>query len=315
MGEQTGISWCDSTANLWIGCQKVSEACDHCYAEDLMATTGSRFKRVEWGPGGERSYCKSGWADIKAWNARAKANGGLDPELGRRRRVFVNSLSDFFDSHPSVKWRGDAWHLIRRSPHVIFILVTKRPHLIRRVLPPFWKEIAERVWILTTAENQEWANRRVTDLLGACCDITPPAVYGVSCEPLLGHVDLTRIETRVGTFNALEAGSLAAERLEWVIVGGESGKDARSPDPYAVRSLNDQCDKAGVAFHLKQWGEWGPVSGADMREGDRIFSIPHPDYPESEGFIRQSTTMRRVGKVAAGHLLDGRAIQEVPNVA
>lgn len=303
MAEQTGISWADSTANLWIGCQKVSAACDHCYAEDLMGTEGSRLKQVEWGPTGTRRFCKQGWADVKRWQRRADAHGGLEPELGRRRRVFVNSLSDFFDNHRSVIWRGDAWHLIRRSPSVIFMLVTKRPQLISRVLPPFWDEIAERVWLLTTAEDQEWADRRIPSLLTSTEGKAPAAVYGVSCEPLLGAIDLHQ-DWLNGRFDG---------RLGWVIVGGESGRNARCPDPYAVRNLRDQCDAAAVPFHFKQWGEWGPVSGT--REGDRVFMIDDPERPDPPGFFRRSITMRRVGKSATGHMLDGRAIQEIPDAA
>ncbi len=162
MAQQTAISWCDSTSNFWIGCTKVSAACDHCYAE---AEQDVRRHRVQWGPHGDRSYCKQGWADVKRWQRAAAGNGGVDPQLGRKRRIFVNSLSDFFDNHRSIKWRLDAWRLIRDCPDLIFILVTKRPQLIERMLPPFWNDIADRVWLLTTVENQEEADRRVPALL------------------------------------------------------------------------------------------------------------------------------------------------------
>jgi protein gp37 len=281
MGEATGISWADSTANLWVGCQKVSPACDHCYAEALMGDGPSdRMKRVHWGPDGDRQMVQSGWADIKRWNDRAAKNGGVDPDLGRRRRVFVNSLSDFFDNHRSVKWRGDAWALIKRSPHVIFMLVTKRPQLIARVLPPYWDDIAERVWLLTTAEDQEWYERRVPDLLASTHGHQPAAVYGVSCEPLLGPIDLR------------------GWPLDWVIAGGESGKDARPCDPAWVEGLRFQCAQAQIPFHFKQWGEWAPV---DRDSGDIIVGVQ---------------PMKRLGKTSAGHgLMDGRTVQEVPHAA
>lgn len=325
MAEQTGISWADSTANFWIGCQKVSAACDHCYAEDLMGTEGSRLKRAEWGPHGERIYCKQGWTDVKKWQRRAEANGGLDPELGRRRRIFVNSLSDFFDNHRSVKWRGDAWHIIRRSPHLIFMLVTKRPQLIGRYLPPFWDDIAERVWLITTAENQEWFDRRIPELLTSCAGRTQPAVFGVSCEPLLGPIQLDACYTSepaayfplFGAFSrdylgpdeggqAMFGDTEPMGKLGWVIVGGESGREARPAHPDWYRSLRDQCGIYGVPFHFKQWGEWAPDCLCGRAK-------PCPETPRPQPGPRGCVF--RCGKTAAGHRLDGREHLEVPCVA
>lgn len=265
MGETTQISWCDSTANLWIGCQKVSPACDHCYAEDLMATSGSRFQRVEWGPHGARQRVKSGWQDIRRWQRRAAENDNRDPDLGRRRRIFINSLSDFFDNHRSVVWRDEAWQLIRESPGLIFILLTKRPQNIAAMLPPFWDEIAERVWLMTTTENQEEADRRVPALLASCQGRARPAVFGLSCEPLLGSIDLDTIYLRrdgqrpnplsqqLGDYIRPLIGNFTdSARIGWVIAGGESGKEARPMDEVAAIRLAGQCAAAGVPFHGKQ---------------------------------------------------------------
>ena len=328
MAELTGISWADSTANLWIGCQKVSAACDNCYAEHLMGDgPNDRLGRVTWGPHGERSYCKQGWADVRKWQRRAAATGGLDPQLGRRRRIFVNSLSDFFDNHPSVVWRDDAWELIRQSPHLIFMLVTKRPQLIGRYLPPFWDEIAERVWLLTTAENQEEANRRIPALVQSCAHRARAAVYGVSCEPLLGPIDLGEwLDPLSGTdpFRGDEV------LLDWVIVGGESGKHARPPHPDWVRCLRDQCAAAGVPYHFKQWGEWLPGEAyTEERAGVLHGGLARfPDGPEGDTFPGRPThwwdgtnaftpgpISVLAGKSAAGNRLDGRQHLEVPCVA
>lgn len=316
MGKSTGISWADSTANLWIGCTKVSAACDHCYAEDLMGTEGSRFKRVEWGPHGERQRVKAGWLDIRRWQHAAARNGGVDPELGRKRRIFVNSLSDFFDNHRSVVWRADAWDLIRDCPDLIFMLVTKRPQLIPAMLPPFWDEIAGRVWLLTTVENQQEADRRLPHLLGLVATHAPPAAFGVSCEPLLGPLDIawamaSPIEMAAGFLirGHYSPGLELLRRLVWVIVGGESGKEARPMNPAWVRSLRDQCAKAYVSFHFKQWGEWAPAVGTE--EGDVVFREPHPDYPGSD-VVYLGLTVRRVGKHGAGNELDGIVYEGVP---
>jgi protein gp37 len=344
MGEQTAISWADSTANLWIGCQKVSPACDHCYAEDLMSTGGSRFKRVEWGPHGQRQLCKSGWADIRRWQRRAAANVlGVDPDLGRRRRIFVNSLSDFFDNHESVVWRDDAWALIRDCPNLIFMLVTKRPQLIGRMLPDFWPEIAGRVWLLTTVENQEEADRRVPALLSVTKTHDPPAVFGLSCEPLLGEIDLEIAwhgESCIGEIECWgDCGWCSAgfpplhncrsdrqseavrERgssgIDWVIVGGESGDEARPMHPWWVERLKDQCASHGVPFHFKQWGEWSPDRPAGYcavsskrysHEMKSIFADGRPyrsDQPD--GWLREDcVSMYRGGKNKTGRLLDGQ---------
>jgi protein gp37 len=320
VAKETGISWADSTANLWIGCQKVSRACDHCYAEDLMGTEGSRLKRVQWGPHGQRIHCKQGWSDVKKWQKVAAANVGVDPELGRRRRVFVNSLSDFFDNHPSVKWRGEAWNLIRRSPHVIFMLVTKRPQLIARYLPPFWNEIAERVWLLTTAEDQTEAERRIPALLESCMFNDQPAVFGVSCEPLLGPIEMRP------SWLIPPPGKPG---LGWVIAGGESGKQARPMSPLWAEHLQQDCAAAEVPFHFKQWGEWADASW--LGDGSRLWTVMShesngdkdtvawPDGTFSHGVASdhggRGVRMIRDGKVKAGHLLAGREYREIPNVA
>jgi protein gp37 len=253
MAAKTGIGWCDSTANLWIGCSKVSAACDHCYAEDLMGTQGSRLKRAVWGRLGPRVYCKSGWADSLKWQRAAERNGGVDPDLGRKRTVFINSLSDFFDNHRTVIWRDDAWATFRQCTNLVIILVTKRPQLIARYLPEFWPEIAHRVWIIVTAEDQPNADWRCRDLVEAFDDRVEPAVMGVSIEPMLGPVDL----------------SPWLHKLKWVIVGGESGAEARPTHPRWVLDLRDQCLAAGVAFFFKQWGTWLPAAWVD-KQGELV---------------------------------------------
>lgn len=336
MAEQTGISWADSTANFWIGCQKVSPACDHCYAEELMDT---RYGRVEWG--GERVRCAQGWADVRKWQRAAATNDNRDPRLGRRRRIFVNSLADFFDNHRSVVWRDEAWDLIRQSPGLIFMLLTKRPQNIAKMLPPFWDEIAERVWLLTTVENQEEAERRVPALLASCVYKTRPAVFGLSCEPMLGPVDLRTIELRhtgqrpndlsnkLGDYIQPLTGNFTdSPTINWVICGGESGKEARPMHPAWPRQLRDQCAAARVAFHFKQWGEWAPHRprpggdlGGDVRAG-RVTTVHPTGQTEEEVFhqtggrntIPGTTYVGRVGKARAGHLLDGVEHMGVPDV-
>lgn len=321
MAEMTGISWADSTANLWIGCQKESPACDFCYAEAEQAI---RRGRVQWGPDGDRDYCRQGWLDVRRWNRQAERNGGIDPKLGRKRRVFINSLSDFFDNHRSVVWRPAAWKLIRDCPNIIFMLVTKRPKLIARSLPPFWDEIASRVWLITTAENQEWLERRAFPLAAACSGRAQPAVLGLSIEPMLGGIDLTSVAFKNDRINLLtgrrnrDGQKFLRQPFRWVICGGESGLRARPLRQEWVRFLYSQCDAFGVPFHFKQWGEWMPTRLIEG-EGDRFDSVFMDgsgrfasDYPGKQWMHAHETDFYRVGKSDAGRLLEAHEYLGVP---
>lgn len=275
MAEQTGISWCDSTANLWAGCQKVSPACDNCYAEHLMDT---RLHKVAWGPHGDRVRIAQGWTDLRKWQRAADRNGGVDPQLGRRRRVFINSLSDFFDNHRSIPWRGEAWELFRRCPSLEIILLTKRPQNIPDMLPEFWAEIAGRVWLMTTVENQDQAILRINALLDSCVFNKQPACFGISFEPLLGPLDLSPwLWGPPGPCRDCdcECGwqtrkALGLPHIGWAVVGGESGGRARHMDIRWPLGLLHQCIAAGVAFHFKQ------LSQADYPNTFRDFESFYP---------------------------------------
>lgn len=285
MADNTNIEWADSTANLWIGCTKISPGCDNCYAK---ADWEDRKHRVLWGPHGDRSYCAAGWSLIAKMQRRAAANGGVDPELGRKRLIFVNSLSDFFDNHRSITWRAPAFEMFEASPDVILILVTKRPENVVKMVPPHWLEPGgwpAHVWLLVSVEDQERADHRIPILLS----IPGITVRGISAEPLLGPVDLTLIpalgfsgaalpkvnllELSIAEANAIIDGAGEAvpclnslrlypelapfgfgkSKLDWVIVGGESGGKARDNDfETNARSLLAQCTAAGVAFFGKQ---------------------------------------------------------------
>jgi protein gp37 len=301
MAEVTAIEWADSTFNPWMGCTKVSPACDHCYAETLM---DKRHHRVKWGPHGERvRTSESNWQNPRRWQRQAAA---FFAEHGRRRRVFCASLADVFDNKAPTGARDDLWTLIRETPGLDWLLLTKRPQNIAKMLPAFWPKIAGHVWLGTSTENQEEANRRLSHLLS----IEPrPAVFFASAEPLLGPIDFKRWcpTKRMATLKTGERALLphffmtncehcgwigsselcgtdvgfddsdvycpACDRsilgddmfaLDWVIAGGESGPGARPTHPDWVRSIRDQCAAAGVAFLFKQHGEWAPRRGAEV---------------------------------------------------
>jgi protein gp37 len=258
MGRNTGIEWCEATFNPWRGCQKVSPGCEHCYAETLSR----RNPKVlgEWGPGGTRVIAsESAWREPPRWDRAARA-------AGVRRRVFCASLADVFEDRPElVAPRVRLFHLISETRHLDWLLLTKRPENVRRFrggdgVPRSWPEnMPPNVWLGVSAEDQRRADERIPLLLQ-----TPAAVRFVSAEPLLGPVDLSAVRHQLGaesfaTVNVLvEKDSLNRghdrPRLDWVIVGGESGPGARPMRLEWARSLVTQCREAGVAVFCKQIG-------------------------------------------------------------
>lgn len=293
MGENSAIEWTDHTFNPWIGCTKVSPGCDHCYAETLATNRLG----VAWGPHAERRRtAESTWRQPLAWNRKAAREG-------KRARVFCASLADVFDNQVPVKWRDDLWTLIAETPHLDWLLLTKRPQNISQMLPGAWRNEAwPNVWLGTTVEHQAEADRRIRHLLAV-----PAKVRFLSCEPLLGPVDLRHLPSWAprDNFDALMSDGISDARIHWVIAGGESGPGARPMHPEWARALRDQCAAAGVPFFFKQWGDWMPrrqahelgVIGA--RTG-HPWGLCQPD-------------MAQVGKKRAGALLDGREHREIPH--
>ncbi|OWV44240.1 DUF5131 family protein [Mameliella alba] len=289
MAEHSKIEWCDHTFNPWIGCTKVSPACDHCYAE----AWDNRFGGERWGPHASRTRTSpANWHKPLKWDREAA-------EAGTRARVFCASLADVFDNHRSIgaEWRWDLWKLILDTPNLDWLLLTKRPQNIERLAPVTWRVdgFPPNVWLGTTVENQAEADRRIPHLLA-----TPARVRFLSCEPLLGPVDLTRWS---GLTDDVDFG------LDWVIAGGESGPGARPSNPAWFRDLRDQCAAADVPFHFKQWGEWHPGDGL----GDDIDGCAFGCFdgagrwvqPVQQDFAASRRTMFRTGKKRAGRTLDG----------
>ena len=158
MAENSGIEWTHHTFNPWIGCTKVSAACDFCYAE-AWDKRGLQGKESRWGPHAARTRTKT-WGNPLRWQRQAL-------EQGRRFRVFCASLADVFDNHKSIlpQWRADLWSLIRHCPNLDFLLLTKRPQNIAKFAPWRWGEWPDNVWLGTTVENQATADQRIWHLL------------------------------------------------------------------------------------------------------------------------------------------------------
>lgn len=317
--ENSKIEWTDHTANFWWGCMKVSPGCQHCYAE----TWASRWGKQIWGPAATtgREYKKAAWGDVPKWNAAALA-------AGVRKRVFVQSMADFFEDHPQVVvWRNAALRLMAECTSLDFQVLTKRPENIMQMLPTDWRphkwgRIPDHIWIGASVENQEAANERIPALLAV-----PARVRFLSCEPLLGPVDIARA-IPCGYYcdpdiyggghhdHAFLTPGIASP-IHWVIAGGESGLHARPMLPDWARSLRDQCQGANVPFFLKQWGEWMPV---DQMTDEQYRMVAELD-PEAIGgvsrFKKASMHMDgellfKIGKAHAGRQLDGVAWDQFP---
>lgn len=312
MGADSKIEWTDATVNFWWGCTKVGPGCDHCYAKTLVEgrLSGDFSQRVR--------SAASTWKQPLAWNRKAEREGV-------HYRVFCASLADVFDNQVPVEWRADLWWLINDTPQLDWLLLTKRPQNISRMLPADWGDGYPNVWLGTTVENQTEADRRIPHLLAV-----PAAVRFLSCEPLLGPVDLrqwigSRPYIGASTYGGVDgfrrcdlSGSTGL--LDWVICGGESGPGARPMHPDWARSLRDQCEAAGVAFHFKQWGEWAPSTPEDAKNNPRSGWQPlaghlHVAKPQELHPDAGAAFIARIGKKAAGRLLDGRSWDQFPGGA
>ena len=318
--QNTKIEWADHTFNPWIGCTKVGPGCDNCYAE---ADFDKRRHVVQWGPNQPRKLtAPSTWATAARWNREAAA-------ASVRHRVFCASLADVFDNEVPVQWRISLMALILQTPHLDWLLLTKRIGNAAEMLDAAFRaahaqretwanNIPANVWIGATITNQAEADRDIPKLLAV-----PAAKRFLSIEPLLGPVDLERPmpgpDIDQGGGQMICQPWLIQSGIDWVIVGGESGPGARPMSPDWARSLRDQCQASGVQFMFKQWGEW--VDADNGPEDDAAYDGKSDCWVHIDGGHHggemgvdffNTYPMYRVGKKAAGRLLDGREWNEVP---
>lgn len=260
MAENSGIEWTHHTFNPWWGCTKISEACDNCYAADLA----KRYGKDVWGNVPRMRTGEQNWNLPRKWNR-------ICEQAGRRDRVFCASMADVFDNQVPKEWRTDLWKLIRETPHLDWLLLTKRPQNIMNMIPDDWGQRGyPNVWLGTTVEHQQAADRNIIHLLK-----TFAACHFLSCEPLLGPIDLNHLATIDGELDALY--NSPGSRIDWVIAGGESGSHYRHSDIEWFRGLRDQCAAAGVPFLFKQWG--GPNQNIIKKTGRFLDGIIHDGYP------------------------------------
>ena len=301
MGKNSAIEWTDHTWNPWRGCHKISAGCKNCYM----------FRE-------QKRYGRDPSIVVRA------ADGTFYAPLRWKEPAFVFtcSWSDFFIEDADA-WRVDAWDVIRRTPHLTYLVLTKRLENVPSRVPYDWP--LDNVWLGVSIEDQDTADERIPQL-----PQIPAAVRFVSAEPLLGKLNLSyylngcpepygggvEYVTHDMAMDACmpEIEGMAIEQepqwaqttpsLDWLIVGGESGPNARPCHPDWVRSLRDQCVSAGIPFFFKQWGEWSSDAVALLWSGI--------DKPPSNVKLLDGEWMAKIGKKAAGRLLDGREWNERP---
>jgi protein gp37 len=349
----TTIEWTDVTWNPSTGCDRVSPGCDHCYA----MTMAKRLKGM-----GQEKYQRDGDPKTSGpgFGITEHAEAVYAPLRWRKpRKVFVNSMSDLFHAGVSDEFITLVWAVMAATPQHTYQILTKRHGRMHSLLNrrSFHADVAEEVfssldltsdaadqiqrrswplanvWLGVSVEDQKRADLRIPALLK-----TPAAVRFLSCEPLLGLVDLVgptegecdevgpaithrahQIRTDYGT--GLEYDCEHQVGVDWVIVGGESGPGARPMHPYWARQLRDQCVELDVPFLFKQWGSW-------VQTGEQLLAKDHKTMAlHTAGMTAQThdnpfnpfkaghpywVPMRNVGKHAAGRELDGRTWDEYP---
>ena len=253
MGENSNIEWTDHTFNPWVGCTKISPACDNCYAEGWAKRSGL----VTWG-GPRRRTSPANWSKPGKWQAAAR-------ESGVRARVFCASLADVFDNEVPHAWRTDLFRVIHATPNLDWLLLTKRIGNVPSALTVLGDDaLPPNVWLGITVCNQEEADRDIPKLLRV-----PAAVRFLSCEPLISHIlldpdwlcseyfthsegcddDLCALN---GDYHSCVGKVIEQPSLDWVIVGGESGHRARPMEADWAEKIRVDCQDAGVAFFMKQ---------------------------------------------------------------
>lgn len=351
MSDDSRIEWTNATWNPVVGCSKVSEGCRHCYAMKVAHRNAAMGSERYKGLTEKRS---SG----VEWNGAIRTVPQiLDQPLRwkRPRKIFVNSMSDLF--HPDVPFEfiRDVFLVMGKAHQHTFQILTKRPE---RMLEWFqWmpgygdamrggesmtthEEILPwplpNVWLGVSVENQQTADERIPLLLQV-----PAAVRWLSMEPLLGPMNIQQyLYNTITSFTPTSVSLLTdgtvglngnvndmTPRLNWVVVGGESGPKARPMHPDWARSLRDQCTAAGVPFFFKQWGEWKPVHHVDDPdwctdiEGSlaimdaKGFRWEDEDFQPTTDAMPTCWEFQRIGKKASGRLLDGRTWDEMPKVS
>lgn len=318
------IEWTEETWNPIAGCTRASAGCDNCYAAE-MSLRLEAMALAKQAAGGivPPSMSKYMGVSTRLTNGTAAFNGtiALDhtavdaPRKWRKAKmVFVNSMADTFHRDVPFAFVHKLFVTMSECPQHTFQVLTKRAARMLAYQREYWPEgFPANVWAMTSVEHQEAADVRIPLLVQV-----KAAVRGLSMEPLLGGIDLSpyllpefcwHCKEKIGNEGGrCFCGVGIKPLIHWVIVGGESGRRARPMNPDWVRDIRDQCVSAGVSYFFKQWGEWVPLDQLEFHES--------LDFDTKEAVfetgMRSLVTVNRVGKKAAGRLLDGREWSEMP---
>jgi protein gp37 len=296
VAEDTPIEWADHTFNPWEGCQETgSPACVPCYARERnkrFAPKGGPRVAPNWGPHApRRRTAPANWRKPLKWAREAAA---FFAEHGRRQRVFSASLADIFDNAVDPQWRRDLFDLIDATPELDWLLLTKRAGIVMKLLAEIGRTgLPANVWMGATVVTQEEADRDIPKLLAI-----PARVRFLSMEPLMEYVDILRYLQTLG--------------LDWVIVGGMSGRTATPMHPRWAAALRDQCASTGTAFLFKQWGEWAPANDNAIATSFTAKDLRLVPFRAGDRNWHGAANMAYVGKKKAGRLLDGVAHDGFP---
>lgn len=308
MSNKSKIEWTDATWSPITGCTKVSHGCTNCYAERVW----KRLSAINMPYHGRK------FTDVKCHPERLE-----QPRHWRKpRRVFVNSMSDLFHEEVPFSYIRDVFITMQDTRRHVYQILTKRPARMFEFFKWWYSEIDDslmkdiypHVWLGVSIEDQPTADERVTQLLQC-----PAAVRWLSIEPMLGPVDLENIAFEhefLYRVDVLRGSSRqdgcnepkSTPKIDWIVVGGESGPKARPMHPGWVGSIRDHCQAAKVPFFFKHWGEYR-YKKAGVLPGRKF----HPDQG-IEDFLPEIVPGRfvRCGKKLAGRMLDGRLWEEYP---
>lgn len=345
----SNIEWTDETWNPLAGCTRASEGCDNCYAAVMSWRLGAMAKAdIAAGrdPGRKAKYIgvatRNGHG-VAAFNGKINLDyeALTQPRRWKKpRMIFVNSMSDLFHHNVPDSFVARMFEVMAETPRHTYQVLTKRPERMAAWCKANYSSgLPLNVWVGTSVENQKAADERVPHLIKIAA-----WVRFLSCEPLLGPVNLDPWLRPVR--HVLIDGEAEPELMEpqigWAIVGGESGPRARPMHPRWAQGLRDQCQEAGAPFFFKQWGEWIPMNHLDNADDYLVDARVYPnDYPADMrfkkyrvqiGFLHDDGVfcgdglaqrvpsqnvmmMYRVGKKAAGRLLDGREWNEFPTLS
>jgi protein gp37 len=375
MGDKSKIEWTDATWNPIVGCSIVSPGCTNCYAMKFAGNRlDGNPKAAHYAGTTQKSKAGPVWSGKLALAPDHILTAPL--RWKKPRTIFVNSMGDLFHENCPDEWIDRVFAVMALAPQHTFQVLTKRAERMhnyvaarptgfpweraarnlagqssvdeheQRLMPTsIWRVDPSRiplpnVWLGVSAEDQRRAEERIPLLLD-----TRAAVRFASVEPMLGAIELQRLRYLSGWMDALagyvRGGSSSRRyehcRLDWVIVGGESGPNARPMHPDWARSLRDQCEAASVPYFFKQWGEWkeafhdqdGPIVNEVDNESDEADALlaalqGKPGWLHRDGrfFLQRSALpeeepvrlMERLGKHRAGRLLDGREHNDMPEV-